>query len=377
MLGLSPALGAFLGGVLLADSEYRHELESNLEPFKGLLLGLFFISVGMSIAFAVLLDQPLTVAGAGARLCRHQDRRAVRAGHASSGCTWPTACWWRSCSARPASSPSSSCSSPERAGAMTQADYDLLTVVVALSMATTPLLLLAFDRLVGAAARRQRRDRRRPDDAIDEHRKIDRPRLWPLRPDRHPHAARPGLRDDADRRRSGADRAGAQRFGVKVFYGDGVAARHPACRRRWRRPNGGHRRRRAASASSPLPRQSAAHFPDVIIAARAIDRSHAHDLMALGVEVFERETFRSAISLGEQVLVALGRARSRRPPCRRGLRGHDIQTAARTATPCATTRMPMSASCAARPNCSTRSCAPTAMQRRAEARSRPRSVCRC
>src|SRR5690606_36131775 len=58
---LSPALGAFLGGVLLAASEYRHELESNLEPFKGLLLGLFFISVGMSIAFSVVIDNPLMV----------------------------------------------------------------------------------------------------------------------------------------------------------------------------------------------------------------------------------------------------------------------------------------------------------------------------
>src|SRR4029078_9079037 len=54
-MGLSPALGAFLGGVLLADSEYRHEAESNLQPFKGLLLGLFFITVGMGIAFSVLL----------------------------------------------------------------------------------------------------------------------------------------------------------------------------------------------------------------------------------------------------------------------------------------------------------------------------------
>ena len=67
MLGLSPALGAFLGGVLLADSEYRHELESNLEPFKGLLLGLFFISVGMSIAFSVRDREPAAGAGAGAR----------------------------------------------------------------------------------------------------------------------------------------------------------------------------------------------------------------------------------------------------------------------------------------------------------------------
>ncbi|VTU35065.1 glutathione-regulated potassium-efflux system protein KefC [Variovorax sp. RA8] len=56
--GLSMALGAFLAGVLLAESEYRRELETDIEPFKGLLLGLFFIAVGMSIDFAVLLDQP-------------------------------------------------------------------------------------------------------------------------------------------------------------------------------------------------------------------------------------------------------------------------------------------------------------------------------
>jgi len=61
--GVSVTLGAFLAGVLLADSEYRHELESNIEPFKGLLLGLFFISVGMSMDISLLLHQPLLVFG--------------------------------------------------------------------------------------------------------------------------------------------------------------------------------------------------------------------------------------------------------------------------------------------------------------------------
>ena len=51
LVGLSPALGAFLAGVVLANNEYRHELEADIEPFKGLLLGLFFISVGASINF--------------------------------------------------------------------------------------------------------------------------------------------------------------------------------------------------------------------------------------------------------------------------------------------------------------------------------------
>jgi glutathione-regulated potassium-efflux system ancillary protein KefC len=62
-VGLSMALGAFLAGVLLAESEYRRELETDIEPFKGLLLGLFFIAIGMTIDFAVVIERPLLIAG--------------------------------------------------------------------------------------------------------------------------------------------------------------------------------------------------------------------------------------------------------------------------------------------------------------------------
>jgi len=68
LAGVSMALGAFLAGLLLADSEYRHELESQIEPFKGLLLGLFFISVGMTADVHLLLQEPLTVLGLSALL---------------------------------------------------------------------------------------------------------------------------------------------------------------------------------------------------------------------------------------------------------------------------------------------------------------------
>ncbi len=60
-VGLSMAMGAFSAGVLLASSEYRHALESDIEPFKGLLLGLFFIGVGMSIDFGTLVENPLRI----------------------------------------------------------------------------------------------------------------------------------------------------------------------------------------------------------------------------------------------------------------------------------------------------------------------------
>ncbi|WP_339109364.1 cation:proton antiporter [Thioclava sp. GXIMD4216] len=63
MVGLSPALGTFLAGVVLADSEFRHELEASIEPFKGLLMGLFFITVGAGINFAVFLSAPLQITG--------------------------------------------------------------------------------------------------------------------------------------------------------------------------------------------------------------------------------------------------------------------------------------------------------------------------
>jgi len=63
LVGLSAALGTFLAGVILANSEFRHELESDLEPFKGLLLGLFFITVGAGINFHVIFDQPVKIAG--------------------------------------------------------------------------------------------------------------------------------------------------------------------------------------------------------------------------------------------------------------------------------------------------------------------------
>ena len=67
--GLSPALGAFLAGLLLGESEYRHQLEVDVEPFKGLLLGLFFMTVGMSIDVVALLADPLTYLSSRWRRC--------------------------------------------------------------------------------------------------------------------------------------------------------------------------------------------------------------------------------------------------------------------------------------------------------------------
>ena len=123
------ALGAFLAGVLLADSEYRHELEADIEPFRGLLLGLFFMSVGMSVALELLVEHPFAIAGlvlgmtllktlgigalgrritsaSGSRVLASvsSSARAASSPSCSSDWRWPTAssptdcvtpwCWW-------------------------------------------------------------------------------------------------------------------------------------------------------------------------------------------------------------------------------------------------------------------------------------------
>lgn len=298
--GFSPALGAFIGGVLLADSEYRHELESNLEPFKGLLLGLFFISVGMSIAFSVLWSQPLQllalVAGfVGIKIAvmfglatlfrMHLADRLLLAILLSQAGEFAFVVLQFA----------------QSAGALSAEDHGLFAVAVALSMATTPLLLLAFDKLV--APRLDARSARDSDD-ITEHRKIvvlgyGRFGQIVTRMLRAQGFETTLIDDDP------AQIELVRKFGVKVFYGDGsrLDLLHAAGVGQADLvviAVGG------ADRILDIARKVRRHFPQVTIAARATDRGHAHELMALGIEVFERETFLSAISLGTKVLVQLG-----------------------------------------------------------------------
>ncbi|MDB5615516.1 MAG: hypothetical protein JWQ22_3169 [Devosia sp.] len=299
--GFSPALGAFIGGVLLADSEYRHELESNLEPFKGLLLGLFFISVGMSIAFDVLWSEPLQLAAlvlgfVGIKIAvlftltsifrMHLADRLLIAILLSQAGEFAFVIFQFA----------------HEAGAMSSADHAMLAVAVALSMATTPLLLLAFDRLV--APRLDARKHKRSDDSIDEQRNI-----VVLGYGRFGQIITRMLRAQGFEMTLIDDDPAqidlVRKFGVKVFYGDAsrLGLLHAAGVERADLvviAVGG------ATRILDVARTVRKHFPDVPIASRAIDRGHAHELMAMGVEIFERETFLSAINLGAKVLTQLG-----------------------------------------------------------------------
>jgi glutathione-regulated potassium-efflux system ancillary protein KefC len=305
MVGLSPALGAFLGGVLLADSEYRHELQSNLEPFKGLLLGLFFISVGMSIAFSVVIAEPLQVIalvlalvavkalvifGLASLFRMHVAERLLLAVVLSQAGEFAFVVLQFA----------------RNAGVLAGDGTEMLTVVVALSMATTPLLLFLFDRLW---APRLNATAAAPAPAGSELAPAT-GRVIVLGYGRFGQIVTRLLRAQGYEMTLIDDDPAqielVKRFGVKVFYGDGA-------RLDILRAAGAEQARMVVIAVAGEARILAIaeivrrHFPGVIVAARAVDRSHAHDLMALGVHVFERETFRSAIRLGERALVALGR----------------------------------------------------------------------
>jgi glutathione-regulated potassium-efflux system ancillary protein KefC len=301
-LGMSPAFGAFLAGVLLADSDYRHELESNLEPFKGLLLGLFFISVGMGIAFSVLLAEPLKVLSLVTLIVSikiivlyvlatffrmHVTDRLLLAILLSQAGEFAFVVFEFARSAR----------------VLTEAETQLWSVVVALSMALTPFLLLVFDRIMVPRINTRAPLPAVPHDMSGDHDVIvlgyGRFGQIVTRLLRSQGYSMTLIDDDP------AQIELVKRFGVKVFYGDGGrldilrAAGAAEAEMIVIAVAGGDR----ILAIAEMIRR---HFPKVKIAARAVDRSHAHELMALGVTTFERETFRAAIKLGEKALVALG-----------------------------------------------------------------------
>lgn len=324
-VGLSPALGTFLAGVVLADSEFRHEIEGDIEPFKGLLLGLFFLSVGAGIDFAAVAAAPATVAGLVLLLV------ALKA-----AVLWGMGAWTR-------------WSGPDRLliaitlaqggefafvllayaaqnGVMSGPQANLLVSAVALSMAATPLLMLAYAPLSGRLA------------AVS----------LPPEPDAIEAEGRVVI--------AGCGRFGQivgrmllaqghqvtvldhdlrtietlRRFGQRVFFGDAarldllqaagakeatlivVATDEPA----------------TTSAIVALARR---HFPQARLLARARDRVHAYELMEEGVDTVVRETFGSAIEMGVAALRGLGASAYEAERAGQVFRRHDVNTLERMA----------------------------------------------
>ena len=297
--GLSMALGTFLAGVLLAESEYRHEIEAAVDPFKGLLLGLFFIAVGMGVDFSLLFERPLVILGL-----------IVGLFVLKSAVLWAIA--------RFANLPRSErplfilllAQGGEFAFVLLtlgvqrevlRADTaDAMTLAVALSMLSTPFLLVFHDRVLAP----------RFTDKTPERTHL------PPEPSKvivaglgrvgqvmarllHGSGYEPTiLDDDPDHVEQ------SRRFGFRVFYGDATrldlleaagAAQADFLIITLNNPE----------ATTRLARIASKHFPKLRVIARAHDMRHMFELRDLGVEVIERETFESSLELGRAALTAI------------------------------------------------------------------------
>jgi glutathione-regulated potassium-efflux system ancillary protein KefC len=299
-VGISMALGAFLAGVLLAGSEYRHALETDIEPFRGLLMGLFFIAVGMSVDFGLLGREPLLIAliVLGFQLLKSLSLAAIAPlVGVSSGERWLLAALLAQ-----GGEFAFVVFGVARSARLLPGEWDArLTLAVALSMALTPVLLILHDRWRAAKSGRAERE---PDaiEGADAQVIIAGFGRFGQIVGRLLFAS--GIRatvldHDPDRIES------LRAFGFEVYYGD-------ATRVDLLRAAGAERARLFVLAiddpdtSVRLVEALREHFPKLAIVARARDVSHWQRLRALGIRVVERETFESAIVVGRRALEVLG-----------------------------------------------------------------------
>jgi glutathione-regulated potassium-efflux system ancillary protein KefC len=304
-VGLSMALGAFLAGVLLAESEYRRELETDLEPFKGLLLGLFFIAVGMSIDFGVVLAQPWRVASIvlGCLVLKALVLLAMAKAMPVPLAERPV---FVLLLAQGGEFGFVVFQAAASAGVIGAAQASLLVAAVALSMLATPLLLVAVDRwLAPALARRAAAASPAPPPL---HEPQDAPVIiagfgrYGQIVGRLLYAnglSATVLEHDAEQVQT------VSRFGWKVFYGD-------AGRLDLLRTAGAARARVFVLAvddveqSVAIARLVREQFPRLTVVARARNVSHFVRLRQAGVTLIERETFDSALMSARSVLEAMG-----------------------------------------------------------------------
>lgn len=300
--GLSASLGAFAAGVLLSDTEWRHEIKADIEPFQGLLLGFFFISVGMSADLGLALDRPALVAGGVAALVATKIAVAFVLG------------LWKRGSVQSASRFGFSLAQGSEFafvlfgvaaahGALARGEAELATLVVAASMVAAPIVFSASERLLIP-----RLGPHRPEPAFDAIDGAGAPviicgfgrmgqivgRVLHMR-----GIAFTALDKDP------TQIAVVRRFGGKVYYGDPERADVL-------RAAGAETAQvlvvAADDPDSALAVVDAARreFPHLAVLARARNRRHAHLLMDRGVGLIVRETFHSSLKLSALVMERLG-----------------------------------------------------------------------
>jgi glutathione-regulated potassium-efflux system protein KefB len=298
--GLSASLGAFLAGALLAESSYRHELEADIQPFQGLLLGLFFTAIGMSLNLQLLWQSPLIVLAMVLGLV--VVKAAVLAG---------LGVWREGLGPRPARRLGLSLSQGGEfaflllttgvaAGVLARGQAELLNVVVTLSMVATPPLLIFEKWLTSKAALAQPAYEALPQNdghvIIAGYGRVGQVVSRVLRARKIPFTALDISAEQVEF---------VKKFGSQAFFGD--ASRIDILEA----AQAGKARAfvlaiddvEASMRTAEIVRR---HYPELPIFARARNRTHAHRLLDLGITDVQRETFHSSLVMTRQVLQGIG-----------------------------------------------------------------------
>jgi glutathione-regulated potassium-efflux system ancillary protein KefC/glutathione-regulated potassium-efflux system protein KefB len=300
-IGLSPALGTFLAGVVLAESDFRHELEADIEPFKGLLLGLFFITVGASVDFQLLSEQfsLIVLLVVGLVIIKALVLYFLSVMFKLSG---KQKYLFTLALAQGGEFAFVLLTLTSSLQILDDVQTKFVTLVVAMSMLLAPLLLIFYDKVID-----------RKSVAGNSYESSDE-----IEPTTQVIIAGYGRFGQIIGRLLSAqgyhlsilDHSPSQiemlkRFGNKVYYGD-------ASRQDLLEAAGADDAKLLVIAIDDtdkvieLSKLAQKHFPKLKIVARARDRRHAYELMSIGVTVFKRETFDSALNLGVEALKLLG-----------------------------------------------------------------------
>ncbi len=300
LVGLSPALGTFLAGVVLANSEYRHELESDIAPFKGLLLGLFFMTVGAGINFGLLGEHWLVLLTLTAVLILVKAAVLLVLGrmfNVSGSDRWLLALGL----AQAGEFGFVLISFTVASAVIPQAIADPLLLIVALSMVITPALFIAYERFIVPRFEQSQEDKM---DDITDHGEvliIGHGRVGGM----VNRMLRAGGVETTVVDYSSSQLELLRAFGLRVFFGDGT------------RPD----LLKAAHIEdvrlvviaiddkekiTELARYIIATYPNVHVLARAIDRVHVYDLWSIGCRDIIRETYDSSLRMGRSAFEALG-----------------------------------------------------------------------
>ncbi|WP_223507384.1 monovalent cation:proton antiporter-2 (CPA2) family protein [Pseudomonas sp. GL-RE-29] len=322
LVGVSMALGAFLAGLLLADSEYRHELEAQIEPFKGLLLGLFFISVGMGANLSLLLSAPVAVLGLTLLLIAIKLPLLFLVGRLAGGLSKVSAIRLGIVLAAGGEFAFVVFKIGRDQGLFEARLYDVLVLTITLSMAVTPLLLLLCARLVSPKVQ--------PVVVPETFREIDTdaPRVVIAGMGRMGQIVARILR--AQNIKFVALDTSVETIelsrsfgGVPVFYGDPMRPEILSAAKV------GEAEFFVIATDDPDTNIKTAElvhklYPHIKIIARARNRQHVHRLVDVGAQAV-RETFYSSLEMSRQTLIGLGLTQAQADARIKRFKHHDEQ----------------------------------------------------